>query len=422
MNPQEFKQTNDNYQKTGFPGICEMRGDRCGPLFWATKCVFWSEKEIGIYCDNHAPKGAVLLHPPEIKMSVILGAPSVAASAVADNSDAATVAAADPSLTVANLRSRLGGQFGIRLQSTGATPDVELTRIILQTIGASPATPYLVKLDQLILDPFTGTDVGATGVLTSDNTNVANNDTVTIGTKVYTFKTTLTPTEGEVLRGGSADASLLNLIRAINHTGTPNTDYKCAAAHPAVNAASSVTAHAFQVTGIAPGVSTVATTETSAHLSWGAATLAGGSRAGKFDLVERDARRRVFDGTSAGGTAVLASATMNFQTSDVDKIIRVGINPGRLYRILSRQSATQVTLSGNITLPSVGLILTMDGTDESEVTIATKDGFTAGATDAAGSRLPKVLTVDKTYSVVFVPGTAGDGLYSINVQGLNGGR
>lgn len=323
---------------------------------------------------------------------------------------------------VAQLRSKLGGQFGIRLQSTGSTPDAALTRIIFQTIGVSPSNPCLVKFEQIILDSFTGTDVSATGVLTSDNTNVSNNDTVTVGNKLYTFKTTLTPTEGEVLRGGSADASLLNLIRAINHTGTPNTDYKCASANSDVIAASSVTAHAFQVTAILPGISTVATTETSAHLSWGAVTLVGGSRAGQFDLVERDSRRRVFDGSSAGGTAVLTSATMNFQSSDEGKFIKVGINPGRYYLILSRQSSTQVTLYNNIILPSAGLTLTMDGSDESAATIATKDGFTNGDTANGRSRIPKLLTVDKTYSVVFVPGTAGDAIYSISVRGLNGGK
>jgi hypothetical protein len=83
--------------------------------------------------------------------------------------------------------------------------------------------------------------------LTSNNTNVSDGDTVTIGEKVYTFKTSLTPTEGEVLIGGTADASLLNLIRAINHTGTPDTDYKCAAANTTASADSAVASHAFKI-------------------------------------------------------------------------------------------------------------------------------------------------------------------------------
>lgn len=118
----------------------------------------------------------------------------------------------------------------------------------------------------------------AQGVLTSNNTNVSDGDTVTMGSKTYTFKTALTPTEGQVLIGANADASLLNLIRAINHTGTPNTDYKCAAAHPQVGAVATVTAHAVTVYALAGGAdgNAIATTKVGASLSWGAATLTGG--------------------------------------------------------------------------------------------------------------------------------------------------
>ena len=131
----------------------------------------------------------------------------------------------------------------------------------------------------------------ASGTLTSDNTNVSNGDTVTIGSTTYTFKTALTPASGEVLIGANADASLLNLIRAINHTGTPGTDYAnlgvTAVANTQVTAASSVTSHHFAVTAITSGVggNAIATTETSAHLSWGASTLTGGAvSAGTFTV------------------------------------------------------------------------------------------------------------------------------------------
>lgn len=118
----------------------------------------------------------------------------------------------------------------------------------------------------------------ATGTLTSDATAPSDGDTVTIGTKVYTYKTTLTPTEGQVLINGGADPALLNLIRAINHSGTPGTDYFVAAANTQVTAATSVTSHAFAVTAIVAGTAanSIATTETSSHLSWGATTLTGG--------------------------------------------------------------------------------------------------------------------------------------------------
>lgn len=55
---------------------------------------------------------------------------------------------------------------------------------------------------------------------------------------------------------------------------------------------------------------------------------------------------------------------------------------------------------------------------ESEVTIATKSGFTDGVTTGSWSRLAKAITSDKTYSVVFAPGTAGDGIYSMSARAL----
>ena len=134
---------------------------------------------------------------------------------------------------------------------------------------------------------------------------------------------------------------------------------------------------------------------------------------GKFDLIERDAIRRVFDGASAGGTPVVGSATMDWSAEDVGASIKVGLNPGRHYIILSVEDPEHVTLNGNITLPSSALILTMDGMEDSEVTIATKDGFPdVDAIDGWSSR-KKPLTSDKVYFVDFVPGTTGDGIYSV---------
>jgi hypothetical protein len=97
----------------------------------------------------------------------------------------------------------------------------------------------------------------ATTTLTSNNTTPSDGDKVAIGGQVYTFKTALTPAGGEVLIAGSADAALLNLIRCINHTGTPGTDYANsgigAAASTLVSAAASVTNHAFLITVLAYG-------------------------------------------------------------------------------------------------------------------------------------------------------------------------
>lgn len=53
-------------------------------------------------------------------------------------------------------------------------------------------------------------------------------DTVTVGSKTYTFKTSLTPTANEVLIGASALTAATNLVHAINLTGTSGTDYASA--------------------------------------------------------------------------------------------------------------------------------------------------------------------------------------------------
>lgn len=52
-----------------------------------------------------------------------------------------------------------------------------------------------------------------------------NNDTATVGGQTYTFKTALTPTANEVLRGATGEIALRNLRRAINGEGTPGVDY-----------------------------------------------------------------------------------------------------------------------------------------------------------------------------------------------------
>lgn len=123
--------------------------------------------------------------------------------------------------------------------------------------------------------------VAATGTLTvgSGGYKILDTDTVTIGSKTYTFKTALTHEEGEVLIGANDTAALLNLKNAINHAGTPDTDYSCAAVHPTVTGTSS-NATTLVVTAKTKGTAgnAVVTTETEAGTdkTWGAAHLEGG--------------------------------------------------------------------------------------------------------------------------------------------------
>lgn len=118
----------------------------------------------------------------------------------------------------------------------------------------------------------------AVGTLTSAGV-FQNNETVTIGTTVYTFKTALTPTVNEVLIGANQTASHQNLLDAINRTGTPGTQYAAATSkHPTVEA-TSATGTTTVLAAKTPGTAgnAIATTETGANISFGGGTLASGT-------------------------------------------------------------------------------------------------------------------------------------------------
>ena len=168
--------------------------------------------------------------------------------------------------------------------------------------------------------------VAATGTLTSNNTNVSANDTVTIGDKVYTFVASPT-VEGDVDIGADADGSLDKLIAAINHSGTPGTDYVCALPHPYVTAAAR-SGHTFAVTARVPGTTAnaIATTEAAATLSWGATTLAGGTNVN--DTISADVpvyiSRTVTAADVARGYMELHTGLTNLSTKFAVRITRSG--------------------------------------------------------------------------------------------------
>ena len=118
--------------------------------------------------------------------------------------------------------------------------------------------------------------IKATGTITSDGINITADDTVTIDVKVYKFVASPTD-EGDVDIGTNAAISLTNLYNAINHTGTPDVDYKCASAHPTVSG-KSVTDTILTLEAIIGGIggNSIALDEASTHLTKSATTLLGG--------------------------------------------------------------------------------------------------------------------------------------------------
>ena len=167
----------------------------------------------------------------------------------------------------------------LKLTVGNTASEVAMTESLISDDGTTVAVSGILLAN--IQKIPTGTPVNAvaaTNTVTSDNTNNGDGETVTVNGKVYTFKTALTPAEGEILIAGTADGSLTNLSRAINNSGgTPGTDYQIAAAHPTVSAGA-VSAHAIVLSAKIKGAGGNALTlaESAAHLSITGATFAGG--------------------------------------------------------------------------------------------------------------------------------------------------
>lgn len=160
--------------------------------------------------------------------------------------------------------------------------------------------------------------VVASQTLTNDGTNVTDLDTVTIDGKVYTFQDTLTDVDGNVKIGASAAASMTNLFHAINASGgVAGTDYALSTvAHDAVEA-TNPSATTVVVAALEAGAAgnALAVSEASTHLSWGAATLAGGQdNAGTLSIAAQSVSGTIIDANQA----VRAVGTLTFTGQPAD--------------------------------------------------------------------------------------------------------
>lgn len=125
--------------------------------------------------------------------------------------------------------------------------------------------PELVAAEQTLL-------------LAEDVTDV---DTVIINGKTYTFKDSLSDTDGFVYSGSNNEESIENLIAAINVGVGSGTEYAASTTiHTTVYAKRGPTLQELTIVAKTPGIpgNAFATTETLTHADnvWGAATMAGG--------------------------------------------------------------------------------------------------------------------------------------------------
>jgi hypothetical protein len=184
----------------------------------------------------------------------------------------------------------------------------------------------------------TGLWVPNIGTLTLTGNAVAD-ETVTIGTTVYTWKAAPTTVAYQVKVGASASASIDNLIAAINLAGTPGTDYgSLTAVHPTVRAyagAGDTMDVQTKVDTILTAVGTlIATTQTMTNATWGATTLADGTNGTNVAFSVTDtaitcAFSPTYTTVSDFETALAASAT----ASALVRVKTAGTTP--LYQLVT---------------------------------------------------------------------------------------
>lgn len=172
-----------------------------------------------------------------------------------------------------------GNQTLYALAQTGVTEIV-----FNQVVGLNAQTTVPAEAGTLSIGTQTlgGTIVDsnsaikAFGTLTA-SANFVNNETVVLNAKTYTFKTTLTNTDGFVQLGGTLDESLANLTSAINLGAGVGVSYATATVvHPTMSAQQIV--GGIKVTAKTAGTAgnSLTTTETCTNASFGGGTLAGG--------------------------------------------------------------------------------------------------------------------------------------------------
>jgi hypothetical protein len=134
--------------------------------------------------------------------------------------------------------------------------------------------------------------------------NAGNTETVTIDSKVYTFQTSLTNVDGNVLIGATMLDSLNNLRQAINlePAGSGISYAAATVVHPtarAVNGAGNTLVARAKAVG--SGGNSLATTETLANGSWGAATMAGGGTNGWTELNYNGTDSAIYEAPGLSG-------------------------------------------------------------------------------------------------------------------------
>lgn len=230
-------------------------------------------------------------------------------------------------------------------------------------------------LDKVLVNGYGSTR--ATGTITSNGTNVSNNDTVTVDGTVYTFKTALTPAANEVLIGASAAASLTNLVAAMCGFGTSGTTYGAGTTQQTNVQVTNLTATVITLQAFTGGTggNSIAIAKSAATLTVSGATLSGGSGS---DTTSSLGWGKPFSGTFKADYRAAAGVR---QYLDVDDSGPDSTALGRNFRVRGYEAMTALA-TGTGAFPTTSQATQAVNVKSSTLTVAARpwivigDGYT----------------------------------------------
>jgi uncharacterized protein len=202
---------------------------------------------------------------------------------------------------------------GSQLRLTARTPGALSDNIATTSTFASPSNAFdATTLGNIRpgIEPTGG--VTAQGALTLAN-NPDDGDTMTIGTKTYTFQTTLTNADGNILIGAGVGDTRANLVAALQMGPGAGTTYAAATTpHPDVEVTGAFAGQRLVITARRAGLggNAIATTETFTNAN------------NQFDAATLGTERAGVDPTSFTLTAAYAGAWGNNLSVRINHLVR----------------------------------------------------------------------------------------------------
>lgn len=184
--------------------------------------------------------------------------------------------AADATAVAQGLYGTVWGSALVTPASLAPASDMTGWRFRVTLFNA--ASPAVLEADISVLAVKNSSFATGSVNLTAGQPSAA--DQFTIGGVTYTFVSAVGATNGNVLIGASAAATIANLVAAINFAAGEGTTYIGVAANPNVKAAVDTVTTVADITALLPGtqgnsIGLAATTNVSTHLAVSAADLAG---------------------------------------------------------------------------------------------------------------------------------------------------